>query len=731
MAVVFNAQSTAAVTGAAATSFTNSTNLTIGAGTSRALVVMMAWSTATAPTAISITWNGVALTQITGTVAANGTGGNIAMYGLLNPATGAQALAGSWTGARDFYVAAVAYNNVLQTSVATAFTNGNFATGTSTLPSQTLSSGLGDADVCSFSSSNGTTISVAGGTQVFLDNTQTTIDAAGVRAVGTTANAVMGGTLTSSVAWVANGVRIRAEVFPDYYIPQWREPVRFPPIAYRQQFIAVPQLPIIPPYAGWDDAVEWPRPPARRSMAYTAPFLAFVPTISATGTGTSGGTATDAGTRFKRTLVYQAIAQPVFVQPASTPYAGWDDASEWIRPPTPRSPAYSAPFLAFVPLPRQVWFPPNVYPDTFPVRAKPVVDFRPWTFVPSPVQVFYPYSRWDDFTRRKPQPLDTQPLAWPSTPVVATFPAMGWNNWPDFAPKRKPLPADVWPLAFVPLVPSANVIGDWPDFVRVAKRPLNYDPLAFVQTVQQVTTWDAWTQWPDFAPRKPVPLNFNPLAQVQLAPQVWYPPVQWPDRINKKPVPLNYSPLTLTQLAPQVFFPYAPWDDFTRRKPQPLDTQPLSWGAFTPAPAATFFLVPERWPDYIRVKTAPINYNPLTFVQTVQAPWTQWTQWPDRIWRKPQPVDMGPSTVLLQLIRVPWNELSRWPDFVPIRTKAGLMAALQQFSARFPGTISQATVTAIINAFEVNADTAAMAIYVIQSQPAVRAEVSIQEIGTI
>jgi len=64
MAVVFDAQCTSDVTGSAATSFSDATQLTIGSGANRALIVMVVWSTTTPPTGVTFTWNGLALTLI-------------------------------------------------------------------------------------------------------------------------------------------------------------------------------------------------------------------------------------------------------------------------------------------------------------------------------------------------------------------------------------------------------------------------------------------------------------------------------------------------------------------------------------------------------------------------------------------------------------------------------------------------------------------------------------------
>jgi len=981
--VQFSTQSTSVITGAAATSFTDSAKLTIGTGINRALVVTVAWSS-TAPTGVSITWNGVALTNITAANSVNGAAGNTAIYVLLNPDPGTLTLAGSWTGARDFYVFGQAFTGVDQTGIATSFINATHPIGNNAAADVIVLPAVGNMDVAVFAVA-GTINRVVTGTQAFIDNTQTA-KAAAARVAGTGGTQHM--TLDNvSAAWCISRVDLVAAAGTmSWFVPLGTLPTTriFP--ASQQQFFTGSLFPITTvttPYAGWDDILEWPRPPQPRSMAYVAPFTAFVPLAREDIAKLEWTTVWQDPVRIKPA----ALQLPFPAQPFSV-FQARDNPEDWTNwpdfaPGRPRLPLHQP--WSFIPSPAQVWFPTAPWDDLIRRKFAPAPE---WSLIPqqtaAPVNVGW-YGPLSTPVRIRSAPRPEWPLEPPvpatgggsvvvdvSSPPMATgtstatsaaftapagsllvvateanadstdpqvftvtdtsglgwslqaiadgnlFPAVGpnsvstlhtatvgasvsrtvtvtwtsgvsafphmnfkvyvvtgqavyptaigatgagvmtgtpatipvftatatnsllvfgttdnqgsgvaptssdltsdaigtgfydalsgykqlgaigpdtaqvtyggpspfntwvaveiiaapagaapppiWQPWPDFL-RRKPPLVDVRPWTFIPT--PAQVFfpyAPWDDFTRRKPQPLDTAPLIWLgQTIVAPAPVMAWTNWPDFARKQQSPLNFDPLALVQLAPQIWYPPVQWPDRIDKKPVPLNFNPLTLTQLAPQVWFPYAPWDDFTRRKPQPLDTQPLAWSNFTPPPG--FFLVPERWPDFVRSKAVPLNYVPLTLVQTVTAPWTQWTQWPDRIdkrsvplnfnpltltltptvivpwtqwtqwpdriWRKPQPVDTGPFTVLLQLVRTPWNELSRWPEMVPIRSKAGLHAALQQVQARFPGTITQATVTGILAAFEVNSDAAALAVYVIQSQPAVRAAVSIQEIGTI
>lgn len=209
MAVAFDAQSSADTTANAATSFTNSTNLTVGAGANRALLVVICWSTLTPPTAVSITWNGVALSLVSNSPGGIGAsaGANTAIYGLLNPASGTLTLAGSWTGARDFCVAGVAYTGVDQAAFATSFT-GFHATGTTGNNSVTVTSATGRACVACFCNGAGVYTALTG-TTVFNDGTPALISAASCRDVGA-ASVVLTGTVAGTNNWSASGVDILA-----------------------------------------------------------------------------------------------------------------------------------------------------------------------------------------------------------------------------------------------------------------------------------------------------------------------------------------------------------------------------------------------------------------------------------------------------------------------------------------------------------------------------------------
>src|SRR6266704_3933095 len=214
MAVAFDAQSNADTTGAAAVSFSDSTNLTVGSGTNRALVALLAWSSTTAPTGVSITWDGVALSSVPGAASNHLTAGNTAIYGLVNPNSGTKTFAGSWTGSKDFYVAAVTYTGVEQSGAANAFITGSIANGGSTSATKGLDpafgdTALGNANVAIMGASQNFT-SVTEGIQVFLDNTQTA-KGCGARIAGS--NSIINltaGVLTSTGNWSISTCQIVA-----------------------------------------------------------------------------------------------------------------------------------------------------------------------------------------------------------------------------------------------------------------------------------------------------------------------------------------------------------------------------------------------------------------------------------------------------------------------------------------------------------------------------------------
>jgi hypothetical protein len=94
-----------------ATSF-STTGITVAAGSNRVLIVVINWQTeGSLPASRSVTWNGAAMTE----AAFNSNSADaVAVYVLVNPATGAKTLAGSWTNTNDAYVGAVCFDGADQ-----------------------------------------------------------------------------------------------------------------------------------------------------------------------------------------------------------------------------------------------------------------------------------------------------------------------------------------------------------------------------------------------------------------------------------------------------------------------------------------------------------------------------------------------------------------------------------------------------------------------------------------
>lgn len=114
----------------------STTGITIAAGSNRALVVTIGWMSSSgivAPATRSATWNSVAMTEVA-FLTAGANNASIGIYVLVNPATGAQTLAGSWVGLLDAYVGAVCWNGADQT---TGIATGDTVTGTATTISVT------------------------------------------------------------------------------------------------------------------------------------------------------------------------------------------------------------------------------------------------------------------------------------------------------------------------------------------------------------------------------------------------------------------------------------------------------------------------------------------------------------------------------------------------------------------------------------------------------------------
>jgi len=182
------------------------TGFTVSAGSDLCLYAGACWGAT--PTSITVTWNGVALTQVQ--VATNGEC-QTKLYRLIAPATGNLTLAASWTGAAPVVIGCGAFSGVHQT---TPEVGGDTvtATGSSTTPSRSVTSATGDATLVMSGSNDAGTGNIAYTTpEAFTSEwRKTTVgEAAGSMTSelgGTSNNHTF--TTTISDLWAAIGVHI-------------------------------------------------------------------------------------------------------------------------------------------------------------------------------------------------------------------------------------------------------------------------------------------------------------------------------------------------------------------------------------------------------------------------------------------------------------------------------------------------------------------------------------------
>lgn len=204
-AVTFDAIATTNTNQAGGTSLSIS-NMTVGASATVLIAVLSAGTVAaTAMSGLSGTWNGSAMTLVTG--ATNYPGASSATPGtqilcILNPATGNHTLALSWTGQTQVYASAISFKG------AGACGNGTFATGNNASPSLAVTSSTGNFVVCSYGNINVGVIGTPSGTQIYSDSSQSNENgAAGYASGASTVTCSASG--TSSGLWSVSGVDVQ------------------------------------------------------------------------------------------------------------------------------------------------------------------------------------------------------------------------------------------------------------------------------------------------------------------------------------------------------------------------------------------------------------------------------------------------------------------------------------------------------------------------------------------
>jgi len=735
MAVAFDAVSSVDITGASAVSFADSTHLTIGAS-ANVLLVPIVWSTSAPPTGISISWNGVSLTLISGTSIGNGLHGNVQIYGLLNPTTGTHTLAGSWTGIRDFYCVGISFSGADTSAFTNAFQNGTTGTGSASPATISITSATNGASV-GVLSTDGSFTAFTSGTQDFLDNSQPTVSGAGGHQVGVASSTI---SVSANNSWSAAGIAIAA---PSSLTPTGGGAIYDAGTTFKRTTIhktfTLPVF-IAPIATTWNAWTQWPdRIPARIGRPDVLPWTFIEPPPQVWFP--SNDRWPDTALTAKRISQNPDWFYGTFVTQTFVP-----SYTQWTRWPDFLLKAKSAPdFIPWTflePAP-QIWSQPNNWQDIIsPISGQTMKAMRGSLFVGFS-QVWFPSGNWPDIVYASRRSAEFPQPAFVSLVTGAPPPAptmSSWLQWPDFTPKAK-YAAEYLPLTFLALPPAAAAVQDWPDFFRQPYK-INADQLAFVPviTAPSAPTMSSWLQWPDFATKIKPAAYFQPWAFGFPAPQVWYPHDSWPDFAPKARPLTDLRPWSFVPPPAQVFYPYVPWDDFTRRtRPTPEFPQPalvqvvtvpvVTWNGWT------------QWPDFATRAKPVVDFMPWRFIPPAPQVWYPPVQWPDRVDKKKSPLNYEPLAIA-QPIKTPWNEWTTWPDFAPLRAKLGLLAAQQPTLFLYPGTIALPAVTGTMLAVAVNSDGAIIAINVVPftnipppatftTNPPASAIVSITETGRL
>lgn len=180
------------------------TNFTVDSGSNLCLIGILHLRTAV--TNPSMTWNGVAMTQIGSGI--QGTNAGVRMFYLVNPATGNQTLAASWTTNSVWALGAVAFSGADQTTCVDA-AHTVTATGSSTEASTgAITSTTDGATVGAATNAGSANFTAQNQTLVYFENSQTFQEGAASYAIGGTSNThtfTMG-----STTWAAMGVHVKA-----------------------------------------------------------------------------------------------------------------------------------------------------------------------------------------------------------------------------------------------------------------------------------------------------------------------------------------------------------------------------------------------------------------------------------------------------------------------------------------------------------------------------------------
>lgn len=201
-------------------------NLTVGAGTNRALLVHLGFTGSTTPAGLTVVWDPTGANQTMTAIPGTNSGTNgalsqaVVLYGLVNPASGNKNLVVTWTGSTEAHATAISFTGVMQTSVAAAFPNGNVVSNLSAVapPAQvTITSATGNIvtavavqNVANFGGAAG-----SGGTIIANANTGGPAQQLASSYYPGASSVVAGVTWSGSTApWIASGSDVAQFVAP-------------------------------------------------------------------------------------------------------------------------------------------------------------------------------------------------------------------------------------------------------------------------------------------------------------------------------------------------------------------------------------------------------------------------------------------------------------------------------------------------------------------------------------
>lgn len=216
MAVAFDAKQTTPTDSTSNSSpLTITSPITVGSGSNRALVVEISTDGAT-PSFSSVAWAGQSMTSIPNThITASGVG-DIFLYGLLAPTSGANNLVLTFTGIAStdlLHVYCVSFTGVNQSSISAAFPNGTTNSsggGTSTPSTVTITTG-GTNDIALAFHVNDTTgtFSSVNNTNLYIDNFGSHQNTASNYGTGAS-SVTLTGTMSVASTWGVSGTDISA-----------------------------------------------------------------------------------------------------------------------------------------------------------------------------------------------------------------------------------------------------------------------------------------------------------------------------------------------------------------------------------------------------------------------------------------------------------------------------------------------------------------------------------------